>query len=96
MFDSIDAIEEERLMLDELTGRLSGSLSSSFLSYLSGKRIAKCVYPSTNNGFYRTNNHSCTGGARITTEGGSLKRDLRAGSVCLSVCLYVCSSPSVL
>ena len=43
---------------------------------------------------------SCTGGARITAEGGSLKRDLRAGSVCmsvcLSVCLYVCSSRSVL
>ena len=35
---------------------------------------------------------SCTGGARITAEGGSLKRDLRAGSVCLSVCLSVCMS----
>ena len=32
---------------------------------------------------------SCTGGARITAEGGSLKRDLRAGSVCLSVCMSV-------
>ena len=35
---------------------------------------------------------SCTGGARITAEGGSLKRDLRAGSVCMSVCLSVCMS----
>ena len=33
--------------------------------------------------------HSCTGGARITTEGGSFKRDLRAGSVCMYVCLSV-------
>ena len=38
---------------------------------------------------YGADHHSCTGGARITTEGGSLKRDLRAGSVCMSVCLSV-------
>ena len=36
--------------------------------------------------------HSCTGGTRITTEGGSFKRDLRAGSVCPYVCMYVCMS----
>ena len=45
-------------------------------------------------------NQNCRYGARITKEGGSLKRDLRAGSVCLSICLsvcmYVCSSRSVL
>ena len=35
---------------------------------------------------------SCTGGARITAEGGSLKRDLKAGSVCMYVCMCVCTS----
>ena len=38
---------------------------------------------------YGADHKSCTGGARITAEGGSLKRDLRAGSVCLSVCMSV-------
>ena len=38
---------------------------------------------------YGADHQSCTGGARITAEGGSLKRDLRAGSVCLSVCMSV-------
>ena len=36
--------------------------------------------------FHGADHHSCTGGARITTEGGSLKRDLRAESVCMYVC----------
>ena len=34
--------------------------------------------------------------ARITAVGGCLKRDLRTGSVCMYVCLSVCSSRSVL
>ena len=41
--------------------------------------------------FNGADHRSCTGGARITKEGGSLKRDLRAGSVCMYVCMYVCS-----
>ena len=52
------------------------------------------------NGTCGADHRSCTGGARITAEGGSLKRDLRAGNVCMSVCMYVCmyvcSSRSVL
>ena len=43
------------------------------------------LYLTTDNGADR---QSCTDGARITAEGGSLKRDLRAGSVCLYVRLF--------
>ena len=43
-----------------------------------------------------SNRRSCTGrqtqfASPYNGEGGSLKRDLKAGSVCMSVCLCICS-----
>ena len=55
--------------------------------YTWGSQISVFAYKNTT--AYGADHRSCTGGARITKEGGSLKRDHRAGSVCMSVCLFV-------